>query len=55
MHDLGRIQRMSCHWSDEFQKIRTEPTEFFFQKNQDFFSENHAPGFLGNLAAIQAL
>ena len=27
-----------------------------FKKNQDiFFPENHAPGFLGHLAAIQAL
>ena len=44
MHDLGGLQNpQSCHWSDEFQKIRI------------FFSENHAPGFLGNLAAIQAL
>ena len=45
MHDLGGLQNpQSCHWSDEFQKIRIF-----------FFPENDAPGFLGHLAAIQAL
>ena len=44
MRDLRRLQNpQSCHWSDEF------------QKNKDFFSENRALGFLGPLAAIQAL
>ena len=43
MHKLGGLQNpQSCQWSDEF------------QKNQDFFSENRAPGFLGLLVAIQA-
>ena len=43
MHDLGGLQNpKSCHWSDEFQKIRI------------FFSEKHAPGVLGHLAAVQA-
>ena len=43
MHDLGGLQNPeNGHWSDEF------------QKNQDFFSENHAPGVLGHLAAVQA-
>ena len=44
MHDLGGLQNpQSCHWSDEFQKIRI------------FFSENRAPGILGHLADILAL
>ena len=105
MHDLGGLQNtQSCHWSDEFQKVRVffgkscsrdfgapgcHPITLFdfintalaekgsvktecmiaevyrthsvvtgpmnFKKNQDFFSENLAPGFLGHLAAIQAL
>ena len=45
MHDLGGLQNpQSCHWSDEFQEVRTL-----------FFPENHAPGILGHVAAIQAL
>ena len=44
MHEFRGIQNpSSCHWSDEF------------QKNHDVLSENRAPGFLGLLAAIQAL
>ena len=43
MHVLGGLQSpYGCHWSDEFQKIRT------------FFSENRAPGISGLLAAIEA-
>ena len=44
MHGLGGLQNpQSCHWSDEFQKIRR------------LFSENPARGILGPLSAIQAL
>ena len=44
MHDLGGLQNpQSCHWTDEFQKIRR------------FFLENRAPGILGPLAAIRAV
>ena len=44
MHVVGGLQNpQSCHWSDEFQKLKI------------FFSENRAPGFFGPLAAIQAL
>ena len=105
MHDLGGLQNpQSCHWSDEFQKIRIffgkscsrifgapgcHPSTLIdlvnvaldsghfvettcmiwegcgthrvvtgpmnFKKSGFFYSENRAPGFLGPLAAIQAL
>ena len=43
MHGSRGLQnRKSCHWSDEFQKIR-------------IFSEDRAPGILGPLATIRAL
>ena len=43
MHDLGGLQNpKNGHWSDEF------------KKSGFFFSENHAPGVLGHLAAVQA-
>ena len=46
MHDLRGLQNPQS-WSDV-----TGPMNF---KKSGFFSENRAPGFLGHLAAIQAL
>ena len=44
MHEFRGLQNpSSCHWSDEFQKITT------------FCRKTVVPGFLGLLAAIQAL